>query len=391
MQPARVLRPGYFAAFRCIGSACEDTCCIGWNVAVDHSTYDKYRACSDAELGPSLHRLIVINEQSTNDEDYAKITLTGAVCPFLADGLCSIQKGLGEEYLSNKCATYPRVMNRVGDALHQSLLLSCPEAARMVLLDPSPIEFADEAYEEGSVRPGNYPALENSRVTEFRKIRPAVISLLQDRSHPVWKRLLMVGDACSLGPSPAAESRVDPASQLESVLDLIVARISSDFNPRGFLECYAEFMKGLEWTSKSTREDIGARYAEACAAYYLPFISRHEHVLEHYLVNYAHRTLFPFGLPESNQRLRHDQVPSEIAAQYMLMVANFAVTQTLLIGMAGFHKEAFDVNHAIKLIQSCAKTFDHSVTFPGRAIAMLADKGMTTPATLGALIQVTGS
>ena len=133
MKPARVLRPGYLDAFRCIGSACEDTCCIGWNVHVDHSTYDKYRACSDSDLGPSLHSLITINEQSTNDDDYAKIALDGAACPFLADGLCSIQKRLGEEYLSNMCATYPRVMNRVDDALHQSLDLSCPEAARVVL------------------------------------------------------------------------------------------------------------------------------------------------------------------------------------------------------------------------------------------------------------------
>jgi lysine-N-methylase len=146
-------------------------------------------------------------------------------------------------------------------------------------------------------------------------------------------------------------------------------------------------MNGIEWTSKSTREEIGFRYAEAYSLYYLPFMSRHEHILEHYLVNYAHRTLFPFGLPESNQRLRHDRVPSPIAAQYMLMVAHFAVTRTLLIGLAGFHKAAFDASYVIKLIQSCTKTFEHSAAFPGRAIALLADKGMTTPASLCVLIQ----
>ena len=184
-----------------------------------------------------------------------------------------------------------------------------------------------------------------------------------------------------------AHCAANPAAQLEVVLELIVARISSDFNPRRFLECYREFMNGIQWTSKSTMDEIGSRYTEAYSQYYVPLMSRHEHILEHYLVNYAHRTLFPFGLPESNQRLHNDRVPSPIAAQYMLMIAYYAITQTLLIGMAGFHKSAFDVDHVIKLIQSSTKTFEHSLTFPGQVIQMLAGKNMTTSASLCVVIQ----
>jgi lysine-N-methylase len=177
-----------------------------------------------------------------------------------------------------------------------------------------------------------------------------------------------------------------PTAQLEVVLDLIVARISTDSSPRRFLECYQEFMSGIQWTSKSTMDEIGSRYAEAHSQYYVPFMSRHEHILEHYLVNYAHRTLFPFGLPESNQRLFDDRVPSPVTAQYMLMITHYAITKTLLIGIAGFHKSAFGVDHVIKVIQSCAKTFEHSTIYPGQAIRMLADKTMTTPTSLCALI-----
>ena len=71
----------------------------------------------------------------------------------------------------------------------------------------------------------------------------------------------------------------------------------------------------------------------------------------------------------------------------MLMIAHYAITKTLLIGMAGFHKSAFGVDHVIKLIQSCTKTFEHSTTYPGQAIKMLADKAMTTPASLSVLMQ----
>ena len=415
----KLLQPSYFDAFHCIGSACEDTCCVGWIVHVDKPTYDKYQNCSDPELGPSLRTLITINEKGSNDDDYAKIVFTEAGCSFLSEGLCSIQQRLGESYLSNMCATYPRVMNRVGEVLQRSLDLSCPEAARVALLNPRPMDFDEHEYPKGgSIRLGNSPSLDTSSLKDcpepyrfFRDVRRLVISVLQNRSYPIWKRLFMLGCLCEkLAETEMRSADRDalnavqkyvnglddllaqcpahpPAVQLEAVLELIVARISSDSNSRRFLDCYREFMSGIQWTSKSTMDEIGGRYAEAYSQYYVPFMSQHEHILEHYLVNYAHRTLFPFGLPESNQRLANDRVPSPIAAQYMLMTAHYAITKTLLIGMAGFHKSAFGVDHVIKLIQSCAKTFEHSATYPGQVIKMLADKAMTTPASLCVLMQ----
>ena len=34
-----LLIPQYFKNFTCIGSDCEDSCCIGWRVDIDHNTY----------------------------------------------------------------------------------------------------------------------------------------------------------------------------------------------------------------------------------------------------------------------------------------------------------------------------------------------------------------
>jgi lysine-N-methylase len=421
MTPARLLQQRYFDAFRCIGSDCEDTCCVGWIVHVDKPTYEKYQNCSDPALGPSLRTFIKINDKSLDDDDYAMIALDARGCPFLSERLCSIQLRLGEGYLSNMCATYPRVMNRVGEVLHRSLDLSCPEAARAVLLNPGPIEFEEEDYQEGSIRLANDPSLDTSSLNDYpepyrlyRDIRRHVISLLQDRSHPIWQRLFAVGCLCEKldelrlagweRNSPdviqeymdiaggvlsdlAANCSTHPAVQLETVLELIVARITSDANPPRFLECYKEFMSGVGWTSKSTMEEIGARYSEAYSEHYVPYMRRQEHMLEHYLVNYTHRTLFPFGLPQSNTRLHNHRVPSPYIAQYMAMTAYFAITQTLLIGMAAFHKTAFNQDHIVKLIQSSTKTFEHSLTYPARAIEMLAKKGLTSPTALSVLIR----
>ncbi len=380
MKPAKLLQPGYFDSFHCIGAACEDTCCTGWIVHIDKTTFGKY--------GPSLRSLITINEKSANDDDYAKATLNGDSCPFLEERLCSIQKQFGEDYLSNMCATYPRVLNRAGGMLRRSLDLSCPEAARVALLNPASMEFVERDYPDGSIRQGDFPALDASLSGEFLRMQRAVLGLLQDRSQPIWKRLLLVGRLCQ-GKSldESISGATDIALQFDTVVDLIVARISSDSNPRRFLECYGEFINGLQWTAMSTPRDLAARYSEAYERYYAPFMSGHEYILEHYLVNHVHRTLFPFGLPESNQRLRNERVASPGAVQYMWMVANYAIVETLLIGMAGFHKSAFDASHVIKLIQSASKTFEHSATFPGHAIEILAEKGMTTADQLSVLIR----
>jgi hypothetical protein len=95
-------------------------------------------------------------------------------------------------------------------------------------------------------------------------------------------------------------------------------------------------------------------------------------------------------MPESNRRLHNDRVPSCITSQYMLMAAHYAIVETLLIGMAAFHKAAFGPVQIVKLIQSCTKTFEHSIAFPGQAIQILAEKGMTNPANLCVLIRPAG-
>jgi lysine-N-methylase len=420
MNPPKLLQPRHFDEFHCIGSECEDTCCAGWMVHVDKLTYDKYQACSDPEWGPILRSRTTANENAANNEDYATIVFDGAACGFLSGGLCSMQQKLGESHMPNMCATYPRVMNRVGDVLHRSLDLSCPEAARVALLNPLPMEFDEREYDD-TIRPAIHPALDTSSLTDsdepflfFRGVRRLVMALLQNRSNPIWKRLFLAGCLCEKldemgsrdkgedglnalreylegiergGGDSAPEDSGPSSARLETVLELIVARIGSDSNPPSFLDCYRQFMEGIQWTSTATMDEIGARYSQAHAQYYAPVISRHQYILENYLVNYVHRTLFPLGLPESNRRVLSERVSSPAVAQYMLVVAHYAITQTLLIGMAGFHKAAFDIQHVVRLIQAGSKTFEHSPTYPKRVIEILADKELTTPASLCAFIR----
>jgi lysine-N-methylase len=421
LRPPKRLQPRSYHGFRCIGAECEDTCCIGWIVNIDKNTYDAYQSCDDPELGPRLHELVTISAAGNSDDNYARIMLSGPGCPFLAEGLCGIQKKLGEEYLSIMCSTYPRVMNVVDDVLERSLDLSCPEAARLVLLDPNPMEFDEDEGAPHDSRLGHLSVLTTSNESSgkpyqyFPEIRGLVIWLLQHRAYPLWKRLVILGSFCDDLHEMTAAGRhsqireiieayreapnrnifdhmlenhfARSVAQLELILDLIVARIGSDFTPPRFLASYQEFMQGIEWTSQSSMDDIGRNYASVVSQYYAPFMSSHEHMLEHYLVNYVHRTMFPLGPQESNRGLSVHHIATSIRDQCLRMIVHYGIIQTVLIGLAGFHKAEFGSGHVIKVIQSFTKAFEHSLTFPERTLQILAEKGVNSCAGLAILIR----
>jgi len=421
LRPVKRLQPRSYHAFRCIGAACEDTCCVGWIVNVDKPTYEAYQGSNDPELGPRLHELVTINTDSTSDDNYARINLNGPSCPFLSEGWCAIQKKLGEQYLPIMCSAYPRVMNVVDDVLQRSLDLSCPEAARLVLLDPNPMQFDDEEGPQRDPRLAHLSVLRTSNgksdkpYQHFREIRGFVIWLLQYRAYPLWKRLVILGSLCdqlqetaATGHNAEAPEVLDayregvdrdlfgealnthaaqPAKQLELVLELIVGRISSDFTAPPLLACYQKFMQAMDWTPESSMDDIGRRYAAANSQYWAPFLNRHEHILEHYLVSYVHRTLFPLGPQESTRGLSVHHIATSIRDQYLVMMAHYAIIQTLLIGMAAWHKTEFGVAHAIQVIQSFSKAFEHSPSFGERALKVLAGKSMNNCAGLAILVR----
>jgi lysine-N-methylase len=171
------------------------------------------------------------------------------------------------------------------------------------------------------------------------------------------------------------------------VLELIVGRISTDFTAPRLLDCYQKFMQAMEWTIASSMDDIGRRYAAAFSQYYEPFMNQHAHILEHYLVSYVHRTLFPLGPQETSRGLSLHQIGQSMRDQYLVMIVHYAIIQTLLIGMAAWHKTEFGASHAILLIQAFAKAFEHSPSFPERALKILADKRVKTCASLAILMR----
>jgi lysine-N-methylase len=243
----------------------------------------------------------------------------------------------------------------------------------------------------------------------FRELRSFVIWLLQNRDYSLWKRMTILGSLCDQLHASASETpqilagyreaverglfdqALDThlprsAAQLSLVLELIVSRIGADFTAPRFRECYQEFMAGLDWTAEIGMDELGRRYGSAYSEWYLPLMSQHQHILEHYLVNYVHRTLFPLGPQESSRNLSAANIASSIRDQCLMMFAYFAIVQTVSIGMAAFHRESFDVAHVLKIIQSTAKAFEHSLAFPPAALQVIANNDIANCANMAILL-----
>lgn len=418
------LEPEYYRQFHCLADACPDTCCEGWRIGIDKETYAIYQRSSDPVLKPKFQQLITINAARTSDDHYASFVTSRGRCTFLSQGLCSIQQRLGESYLGAACASFPRVTNLVNDVLERSLDLSCPEAARLALLNPAPLQFSllasDPAEHHSAVAEPSHGRLFNSAFmqgedgADVTRIRRFVLTLLQNRKYAVAKRLILLGHVCDKLNEIASQGKYDttqtvlegfatavegglfdehlarcsanPTTQIGIILELIAERLNSDFTHRRFLELYQEFLQGIQSNAGATLQETGLNYDSAYRQSYLPFMSHHEYLLEHYLVNNAFKALFPFGSQSLNRALNVEP-PRAIAAQYILMTSYYALMKAVLIGVAGAEGTAFNVASVLRTIQICSKTFEHSVTYPKRILEILACKGITNAAGMAVLTQ----
>lgn len=379
-----MLVPSYMQQFSCIGSACEDTCCSGWQVAIDENTYKKYNKVR-SELRPALDKHVKRNRTSNSSENYAKIALTSDnSCPMLnEEKLCSIQLKLGESYLSNICTTYPKVSNIVNGILEKSATISCPEAARLALLNPDGIEFdeiEDSVENRVTIKKKLDTAFGQQQAVQlqqyFWELRIFSIQMLQNRSHSLADRLILLGMFYQKVEQYIQDGQIAEIPQLiasytvlaegngladmlagipvlstiqmELLKNLIDTRVSRGVGSQRYINCFGDFLYGVQYSGDSSVEEISARYQAAYNDYYLPFMSKHEYILENYLVNYAYLHLFPLGNG------------SDVFEEYIMMVIHYAMIKMHLIGIAGFHKEKFDVDQVIKLIQSLAKVIEHN-------------------------------
>lgn len=401
------LRPVYADSFRCIGSDCEDTCCHGWSIPIDRGAWEKYQQLPDVPLASLIRSTMEAqpaNADGSEPVPFAKVRMNEAnQCPLLTEEkLCSVQQEFGAGMLSHACSVTPRIISVVDGAAEKALTLSCPEAARHVLLNPHLLRegFSAEEGEMGIsfVLPGDgnsIPAQANP-MAHFWLIRSTVVTTLADRRYPLWERMFLLGLLCQRLDEIAAGSLkqpmreflfdferavaeralrptmqtlpVDHNAQLDAVLQLAGMLLQrSNILPR-FVETVNAFTSGIGNGPGATLESLTAHYNEAHDHYFAPFFDLHPYVLENYLANTMLRGQFPFG--------RHHARPNaapKMRQEFIRLTAQFALMKGLLIGVAGHHRENFSLDHVVLTMQAASKHFEHHPEFLKMAHELLTE------------------
>lgn len=175
----------FYEAFTCIGGECIDSCCQkGWGIRIDEETYEKYaaleeplrsRICSRIEAGGDGIRRIVLESDDR--------------CPFLnGRNLCDIYCTISEDAMCDVCKVYPRKTIQYYDVVMCTVMLSCPEAARLVIEKKEPVGFIYSEDEEECI-------VENANWTLYNELVNGLViatDILQDRSLQLWQRFQLI-------------------------------------------------------------------------------------------------------------------------------------------------------------------------------------------------------
>lgn len=418
-------RPNFADKFRCIGSACEDTCCKDWTIPIDRATCEKYAALPPSPLRTLIESSIAISPAAAGQSSaaqFATIRLNDTQhCPMLSgEGLCRIHAECGPEFLAYTCATYPRIVHSLGAIEDKALTLSCPEAARAVLFDRDLMKASgsDTADPEPPIPlgPCSLSHFESAPSMDLRAwfwpIRKSVFAMVLNRAYPLWQRMFLLTIFCRrLDGIAAGEINrsvpdflhdfdetvasgalrdametlpLDAPSQLDVVLRLAGMLLTRSLRGPRFTECVHAFTTGIGNGPGATLESLSDQYSLAHDRYFAPFFDRNPHILENYLINTIIRCVFPFGR-EGMQPGAKQNLTRECAT----LVAQFALMKGLLIGVAGFHKQNFAPEHVIHTVQAASRHFEHHPEFLKMTHALLVESRMDGARGLSILLRNT--
>ena len=176
--------PYYYKKFKCTADQCSDTCCAGWQIAIDKKTLKKYRKVT-GPFGNRLNNSIDWSEQTFHQYENRR-------CAFLNEqNLCDICLEAGEELLCKTCRRYPRHYEEFENLREISLSLSCPEAAKLILGTNRPVYFETR---EQKTDIEEYDVFDFFLFTKLQEIREFLFEIIrrEEMSLEVKMALLLV-------------------------------------------------------------------------------------------------------------------------------------------------------------------------------------------------------
>ncbi|MDA3958797.1 flagellin lysine-N-methylase [Oceanispirochaeta sp.] len=362
----RIITPSYVSGFKCIAGACEDSCCIGWDIDIDKLTYRKYFRTKNLQMKQEFVKHVYRNEDCDFEEvDYGRVRINKSkYCPFLDNQrLCRIYTQLGEDSLSNVCTSYPRVYNLLDDVYELSLFLSCPEAVRKLFASQEPIRFIEEELPlDRHILHSHIlthdKRWQNSPVRRLKELRSRSIEMIQDRNHSITERVLRLGrelsrsgSSWSGSPGTGLKSNRSFAFQFEFFKEAIeTLHVSSEIDSALFARQTNKVITGLRFQDASPISEKAKLYEQSLTMIVEPFLIDHGYLFEHYLVNFMFQGNFPFT---ENQN---------VLDGYLMMVIRYTFIRFYLAGI-GVLEGKITEEDIILMIQLFTKTIEHHKTF----------------------------
>ena len=175
----KLYAPKYYKQFNCIADKCKHSCCIGWEIDIDSETLGKYNSLS-AEASESI-----LNSIDFCNSPHFKL-LDNKRCQNLDEnGLCTIIKSMGEDYLCDICREHPRFYNFTNRGKEVGIGMSCEEACRIILSS----DDYDEMIEIAEV-PGDEDISDFDAITRINSI----YSFLKDEEFDIIGKMAILYD-----------------------------------------------------------------------------------------------------------------------------------------------------------------------------------------------------
>ncbi|MGI5893073.1 MAG: flagellin lysine-N-methylase [Candidatus Merdivicinus sp.] len=175
--------PDYYHKFHCLASACQDNCCIGWEIDIDEAHASFYRELS----GPFAKRM----QHAVQWQDFPPhFQLVHGRCPFLnSENLCDLYLELGEKSLCEICTEHPRFHEWYGSRKESGLGLCCEAAAELILNPANSTKFV---LTEDSRSTQSKEDSHDFLLSCFVQARDTAITIAQNRKFTLSERMAIL-------------------------------------------------------------------------------------------------------------------------------------------------------------------------------------------------------
>ncbi|MCM1055784.1 MAG: flagellin lysine-N-methylase [Bacteroides sp.] len=353
-----VVKFAYYDEFKCTGGECPDSCCkVSWHIRLTKREYLDYKKM---DLKPEFREKAdkcIKRVKNMDENQYAEILHTDKGCSFLTeDGLCGLQKELGEKALGYVCRTFPRFYIPVGDeTVTMSCTNNCYHVNELLINHPEGLEIVESEYHgNGKQIYGSFAINKDwNGYPYYWDILNAEVDILQNRSFTVSERLLILGYFCKKTDEYIADNQADKIPTLASMIldNALCGKIADSLTPN----------KSDDISSTRSMDIFLKMYIRISGADFPDILKLFDKVKARLNFNYQTRETGQTDFTFSYERYKElCEIYRKIESERPYIIENLLVNQVFIQNMQeGVWLNYFSLAVFYNMLKICAPVFLH--------------------------------